>query len=38
MTSGKSFTKIPKVCSTERAELFKWAIARGAYVQGCDCM
>jgi len=37
-TSTRSLTKVQKVCSTERAELFEWAIAQGAYVQGCDCM
>lgn len=37
-SSSKSLTKVQKVCSTDRSELFEWARAQGAYIQGCDCM
>ena len=36
--STRSFTKVPKVCSMNRSELFEWAIAQGAYIVGCNCM
>jgi hypothetical protein len=38
LANGNSLTKVPKVCSSDRAELFEWAIAQGAYIQGCDCL
>ena len=38
LATGKSLTKVPKVCSTNRGELFEWAIGQGAYIQGCDCL
>src|ERR1035437_501156 len=31
--SDKSLTKIPKICSTNRAELYIWAQAQGAMVK-----
>jgi hypothetical protein len=38
LPSGKSLTKIQKVCATSRPELFQWALAQDAFVQGCDCL
>jgi len=38
LSSSKSSTKVQKVCSTDRSELFEWARTQGAYIQGCDCM
>lgn len=35
---SRSFTRFQKVCSTARQELFEWARAQGAIVEGCHCL
>lgn len=36
--SSRSFASSPKICCTDRQELFAWARAQGATLEGCDCM
>ena len=38
LTSSRSFTSSQKVCSTSRTDLFNWALAQGATIEGCDCL
>jgi hypothetical protein len=38
LTSSRSFTSFQKVCSTNRQDLFDWALAQAATVEGCDCL
>ena len=38
LNSSRSFTSFQKVCSTNRQDLFDWALAQAATVEGCDCL
>jgi len=38
LSSSRSFTSSQKVCSTSRTDLFNWALAQGATIEGCDCL
>ena len=37
-SSSRSHTSSQKVCSTSRADLFDWALAQMATIEGCDCL
>ena len=38
LISTRSLTSSQKVCSTFRPDLFAWAQAQGAYIEGCVCL
>ena len=38
LISARSLTSSQKVCSTSRPDLFAWARAQGATIEGCGCL